>query len=917
MVGENQIGAGAFDPGANAEVGQAALGRVNVSSKASVDPSAFKELNKEFAKLNTYVKDFKTTLPKLVSETKEWAKALGTVATNMGKVAKAQTKGGTGSSYLPDAGTLVGSGNTINQTQIANIYTGGASPTAGGGGGGGDQLGGKMGKFLAGVGYANDLLGPLAGALENRIARGASYSLSADRMSMMYQQMSGLTQNQAYHAYRAPLANKLLGMGGINEVLGLQATTGINARMQAQSVEALRAASGFSYSTSDINAMTRQLGSAQVNNQMFMMLGTGLYGMGGRQRSTQQVYQDVISRMGLTNERYVKGAFQQGSFQRARMEMAGLGQEQQDLILQMAQQNIAFQKKTGGRFGTYDAGNARHRQIMGVEEDQYATQFEKTQASAVSREENFYKRQNDNFAQMEKNLQAVNRALEAFEEKLSGAIGARVSSKGSMLKGFLKAGISGMVGIGAAIMSGGTAGFAAGAGTKMLLDNVIGDGPGGSGGASGGPQTSVGYTSGSAPDNVKKAESKLSKLNPKFANRLRKMMMENRNLFITDGLRMNKKETFLKRYRPAKPGESEDKYDRMFEGVRYKLKPGEAPYAPPGESMHEIGLAADLGPSSEYDWITANAAKYGLKNYPQYGGEAWHVQPSELPDGRKQYEAMGSPWGQEGMSSSASTNSDSTYATSLQSGRWGNMDMSEIIGSSSIGGYSGTSSYTPGKSANSDYSAGGPNPLPIAAGALPGTQVAQHLYNAGFRGKDLEKAVAVAYRESRFNPRSHNTQGRDNSYGLMQINMKDNDPTAPDMGKKRAIRFGIKRYEELFNPVVNTKSAYVIFSGKTASGEQLPPGGWTGWDHKSLKPEYVSAAKNYIKDAKLPSGDGGAPMRQNVTGGGGAVSTYSITVAPNITIHSQGASNMDMQKVARDVATLLEREVRMTMMRVS
>ena len=41
-------------------------------------------------------------------------------------------------------------------------------------------------------------------------------------------------------------------------------------------------------------------------------------------------------------------------------------------------------------------------------------------------------------------------------------------------------------------------------------------------------------------------------------------------------------------------------------------------------SAHTRGMAADLGPSSEYNWIKNNASKFGLKSGAGMG-EPWHV----------------------------------------------------------------------------------------------------------------------------------------------------------------------------------------------------------------------------------------------------------------------------------------------------
>jgi hypothetical protein len=232
-------------------------------------------------------------------------------------------------------------------------------------------------------------------------------------------------------------------MGGINEVLGLQASTGLNAQAQAKSIDSMRASSGYAYSTSDLTSMTKSMAGPEATNQMFMMMGTGMYGIGGTQRTQQQVFQDVIKRTGLTDSATLKGAFQQGSTVRARLAASGLTEDQIDPLLQYAQQNVAYKEK-GGK-GFYDPSQKSQRKFMGVE-DNFASQAEETDRVKANREENFYKRQNDNFAQMEKNVQAVNKALQAFEEKLSGVIGARVSTKSSMVKGALKWGAAAVVG---------------------------------------------------------------------------------------------------------------------------------------------------------------------------------------------------------------------------------------------------------------------------------------------------------------------------------------------------------------------------------------------------------------------------------------------------------------------------------------
>lgn len=696
---ESLIGGG-MDPGASEEAGRN-VNQVKINTKTAIDSSAFKELNSEFKKLGEHVNKFQKALPQLIKDTDKWAKSLKSVATNMKGI-----QSGGGSSYIPSPGaggnTTVGSNNQTTQSQAVTIIQGG-----GGGAGTGK---GKGGGYLE---AANALLGPISDAVEGRFARGAVYSLSADKMNMMYQQMSGLSQNQTYHRYREPLQQYRLGMGGINQILGLQAQTGIASSLQAKSVDALRASSGYAYSTSDINQMATQMASPEAANMMFMTMGTGMYGIGGKQRSMQQVYQDIIRRQGLTSQAAVKGAMQMGSTARARLAMSGVSEDQIAPLLQYAQQNIAYREKGGQGF--YDPSNKAQRKFMGVENN-YASQAEETERVKANREENFYKRQNDNFSQMEKNVQAVNKALERFEERLSSIAGARISTKQSMAKGALKWGISLAAGGVAGFFSGGTAAVGATAGTKALLDKVLGDGytsTEGGGGASGGGNAGVNVatvseTGKKVPANVRKSEKYLSRLNPRFAARVRKMLEANPRLYIGGGSRTSaeQKALFLSRYEPT-----DEKTDIKWDGKYWKKKsPNLADAAPPGVSMHEIGMAADI--HGDDNWLSQHAVEYDLVNFANVNNEPWHVQPKEFNRGQWEYRQAGAPWGLNGAketfdenmeflgakgseiekvtakyahSSSSSSGSAPSSSGSAMGFQWSGMSMSEIVSSGKTG----------------------------------------------------------------------------------------------------------------------------------------------------------------------------------------------------------------------------------------
>lgn len=64
---------------------------------------------------------------------------------------------------------------------------------------------------------------------------------------------------------------------------------------------------------------------------------------------------------------------------------------------------------------------------------------------------------------------------------------------------------------------------------------------------------------------------------------------------------------------------------RTYKGVKYYLKPGMAPMATPGTSMHNLGLAVDVSEASgdRLTWMLANCDWYGFCWELQQ--EPWHI----------------------------------------------------------------------------------------------------------------------------------------------------------------------------------------------------------------------------------------------------------------------------------------------------
>lgn len=119
------------------------------------------------------------------------------------------------------------------------------------------------------------------------------------------------------------------------------------------------------------------------------------------------------------------------------------------------------------------------------------------------------------------------------------------------------------------------------------------------------------------------------------------------------------------------------------------------------------------------------------------------------------------------------------------------------------------------------------------------------LYRAGFRGKGLETAFAVALAESGGRSRAHNFKGRDLSYGLFQINMNNDDPSSPNMGRNRLKQFGLKRNEDLYDPMTNIRAAYEISNG----GKWWKQ--WGAYTNGSFV-KYLDDARRAAKKARIP-----------------------------------------------------------------
>lgn len=84
---------------------------------------------------------------------------------------------------------------------------------------------------------------------------------------------------------------------------------------------------------------------------------------------------------------------------------------------------------------------------------------------------------------------------------------------------------------------------------------------------------------------------------------------------------------------------------------------------------------------------------------------------------------------------------------------------------------------------------------------------------AGWPTAELKKLSRVIWRESRCDPAAYNGTGPDDSYGLVQINLKGY------LWRGRAVLCGLTERADLFDPATNLRCALVLWQRS----------GWSPW----------------------------------------------------------------------------------------
>ena len=787
-------------------------------------------------------------------------------------------------------------------------------------------------------------------AASDRMDRGAEYALSSDRLNVQMMARTGLNHQDA-QATRKPLRDfRLGGIEGNNAVLQQSMRLNTNTEQTASFYAHQRAMTGYGRSTADAAQSYEEILRPEIANKMQRNLGVSPYKIGGGLKDPAQVQKELYQKFKLGDDRLLQSGKQLGSMTRAAMAQGGLGEKQQDELFLFAESQNTFAQK-GGK-GTLDLSRKDHRELLDIE-DTYASQSEQTELEKSNREERFADRHMDHFEVMEENQQKMVKLLGNIESALTPAIGFGIKNKP-----FASAagGLGSALGLGLSMIPGARA---AGMAVTALSGMLGGDGEfdkGGSGGSSGaasGPTGATSSSSGSSNDgNIKvptyngsksisevKNNKTFKNMHPNMQTRMLNMMREGKGkVGFGEGLRDSKvqERMFLDRYRPDPSG------DVTYQGKQWKRVKGAAA-APPGRSMHEIGLAADLISTDGHKWMNANAHRFGLKHFANVNNEPWHVQPAELPNSRRKYEDAGAPWGTEkfedseygdtqgsgGLSVSDQTDSHSGdegaasgMATSGLRG-YDDMNINEIAASMeqenlqrlNVAGGGGASESGGGSGGGGGDSVSG-NYLGVEGTVVGADAAARAAYAAGFRGSDLASIVAIAGRESGWSSDAMNPNTSDT--GMWQINFSAH--------KSWLKNIGVTKRDQLKNLSKNAEAAAYLFKSDgwkpwraSASSDYL--GGKPGWDpdgnHLWKTDDFMSQAQAAASSVdasgdavfeKAPAASTHGPSQSSRSNNVSLNQPINVTVSP--TINVSASNDMDLDGIAATIASMLEHKVR-------
>jgi hypothetical protein len=404
-------------------------------------------------------------------------------------------------------------------------------------------------------------------------------------------------------------------------------------------------------------------------------------------------------------------------------------------------------------------------------------------------------------------------------------------------------------------------------------------------------------------------------MHPDMKKRVNAMMRANPNLSITSGHRDLAKQQTLRRKGAG----------------RVSGKP----------SAHTRGMAADIGPASQYGWLVKNAGKFGLKSGIG-AGEPWHVgmgDPEGIGDtgildmikelfggltGAIGGLASGNPQAQmEGIAGGTTSILKVLLGLFAQpNANLGNLDFRDVYGTmvgatktALVAGLpmsaAGTNAGTGGAGGSNDFVS--PDSLARAKAA------AVALHNAGFSGDNLFKILSISGRESGWDPHARNKNTSDR--GLMQMNWGAHKSWLSAMGISEA---DLWQGPDAIN--VNARAAYELWHNRSnedwrpwkasnSSPYAVPKGG-PGWDPNGSELWKTESkqpiARKALEELNLGDVDYAYATPTMTASGGTRVSFYNTF---KIEGGTGGGGGIDVRRTTSLIADQLEAEMKQRMAR--
>ena len=406
-------------------------------------------------------------------------------------------------------------------------------------------------------------------------------------------------------------------------------------------------------------------------------------------------------------------------------------------------------------------------------------------------------------------------------------------------------------------------------------------------------------------------------LHPDMRKRVDAMMQANPRLRVTSGYRDLAKQQTLRR-----------------KGVgRVSGKP----------SAHTRGMAADMGPPSQYGWLVANARNFGLSSGMSHG-EPWHVGLGDTEHvGEGITDLLSSVMGIFGGFGGLFTSNDPTQQISGVAGGttqilkmlmalFGNKDTnaaqleprnvySQLVGATQAALKQGivlparsSATGAPADTAAQDIIGGGQFPSSTPSGLMNdfkssdtltrGKAVVNALYAAGFRGQELKEMAAISYWESSWKKDSFLEKGGDMSYGLFALNRK---PWL-DQGKTPPFT-----KEEAFDPYRAAQIARLMYLNEPP---YHGPGGKNTYKPWTTRDKPIDIGVQAVEAAGLGDIYDNYSMPMPVARGGDGPVFHNTFV-----IQTNGGGNtgggIDVRRTASQLADQLETQMRQRLARTN